>query len=697
MKLEILTEEGWLSVSNRKKYYTEEDYGGNEIISFDISPFDEIYQHIKNEALVRNDENLYIIKTINRRKTLTSVSCDLYMDEWYKNEPYIETKENSKFQTKSLSDILNSIKPSGWSIQNASIRSIRRTIDLQQATDYDVLSECMKVFDIVYKIDTINKVVHVLDPDQAADTGLYITPQLNMSSIESSGISKDFATRISAYGKQNEDGTYINFASINGGKEYVEDLSYTNKVKWIVWKDERYTIPEELLAAAKKKLKDQAFPVLSYSVGVNDLAKYDPEYNFLNFQLYQIVHTILDESTSIVQKIVKIRRYHDAPEDNVITLSTEAEKLTSKIDKVISILGEDGEKISGSILKQAQDKATELINSWAEKGHVYITENEIYILDKLPKETAKYCIRINLGGIAFSQNGWQGPYVSAWTIDSRFNADFITAGTLQGILLQGNIIKGGRIEGNDIVGSNIVGGTIKGDTTISVGTDLTVGNNINLNPGDGKANKVISLGNGAYIRFNIDDKDGNYLWLNVKKTNGDSSSISVYDNRIYFNVNSSKGTNGVSINHLVSSFGELWCSRLIASDLAAFYKGVIIQGDLSVTGSKNRIVETTKGLVKMNAVESSIAIFEDFGTSQINENGECTIYFDPLFMETVNTSDDYYCFLTPYDTSNAHLVISQKSQEFFNVKGNPGLKFDWRVTVKQKGYENVRMEIYKEE
>lgn len=315
-----------------------------------------------------------------------------------------------------------------------------------------------------------------------------------------------------------------------------------------------------------------------------------------------------------------------------------------------------------------------------------MTENEIYILDKLPKETAKYCIRFNLGGIAFSQSGWQGPYISAWTIDGRFNADFITAGTIRGL----------RIEGNDIVG-----GTIKGNTTISVGTDLTVGNNINLNPGDGNATKTISLGNNAFVRFNIDEKYGSSLYLSVKGANGSGSSINLYGNSIDLQTSSGGRTNRASIGNMISRFGDLWCDNFNTNGLAALTKGANVSGNLvaqnlMVTGSKSRIVETTKGLIKMNAVESTIAVFEDFGSSEINDNGECTINFDPLFMETVNTSNDYYCFLTPYDTSDAHLTISQKTQDYFIVKGPPKTKFDWRVTVKQKGYENARMEIHKE-
>ena len=54
------------------------------------------------------------------------------------------------------------------------------------------------------------------------------------------------------------------------------------------------------------------------------------------------------------------------------------------------------------------------------------------------------CIRINKNGIGFSNNGFNGPYKSAWTIDGRFNADFILTGTLTA-----NLIKAGILSNKD--------------------------------------------------------------------------------------------------------------------------------------------------------------------------------------------------------------------------------------------------------
>jgi len=62
--------------------------------------------------------------------------------------------------------------------------------------------------------------------------------------------------------------------------------------------------------------------------------------------------------------------------------------------------------------------------------------DEILIMDSPDKETAVNVIRMNNGGIAFSQDGYNGTYGTAWSIDGQFVADYITSGTLQANLIQ---------------------------------------------------------------------------------------------------------------------------------------------------------------------------------------------------------------------------------------------------------------------
>lgn len=84
---------------------------------------------------------------------------------------------------------------------------------------------------------------------------------------------------------------------------------------------------------------------------------------------------------------------------------------------------------------------TDTINNLYKNGYVIVEDNEIYIVDTLPKENAIYAIRFNLGGIGFSTNGISGPFTNAWTIDGTLNASFIKTGVLDGGLIKaGSII-----------------------------------------------------------------------------------------------------------------------------------------------------------------------------------------------------------------------------------------------------------------
>lgn len=71
-------------------------------------------------------------------------------------------------------------------------------------------------------------------------------------------------------------------------------------------------------------------------------------------------------------------------------------------------------------------------------GHPY----QILVMDTPDKESAVNVMRINNAGIGFSTNGYNGPFTSAWTLDGRFVADFITAGTLNANLIRTGIIQG---------------------------------------------------------------------------------------------------------------------------------------------------------------------------------------------------------------------------------------------------------------
>lgn len=80
-------------------------------------------------------------------------------------------------------------------------------------------------------------------------------------------------------------------------------------------------------------------------------------------------------------------------------------------------------------------------------GHVVINTNangepnEILIMDTDDPGTAVNVIRLNAAGIGFSQNGYNGPFASAWTIDNQFNAALINVLNLNANSINTGIIR----------------------------------------------------------------------------------------------------------------------------------------------------------------------------------------------------------------------------------------------------------------
>ena len=119
-------------------------------------------------------------------------------------------------------------------------------------------------------------------------------------------------------------------------------------------------------------------------------------------------------------------------------------------------------------------------------------------------------------------------------------------------------------------------------------------------------------------------------------------------------------------------------------------KPVSINGDLSVIGSKNAIVPSSKGYIAINAYETAEYYFGDIGESQTDKQGVKIINLDPLFLETVNTSVPYQVFLSSYD--DAKVWVFARNNNMFIVKSDkPNVKFAWEIKAKRKDYENVRL------
>lgn len=120
--------------------------------------------------------------------------------------------------------------------------------------------------------------------------------------------------------------------------------------------------------------------------------------------------------------------------------------LISDISSEINTSIQENNQTITIALQTAIEVAQEKIWNALGASYCIYSGDQIMIVDALPAEDARNCIRINSAGIAFSQTGINGTFTTAWTIDGTFNAQAINI-----INLTADLIKGGTLK----LGSNL--------------------------------------------------------------------------------------------------------------------------------------------------------------------------------------------------------------------------------------------------
>lgn len=120
-------------------------------------------------------------------------------------------------------------------------------------------------------------------------------------------------------------------------------------------------------------------------------------------------------------------------------------------------------------------------------------------------------------------------------------------------------------------------------------------------------------------------------------------------------------------------------------------KYVIVANEFDVVASsKNRLVPTEYGNIRISAYETATPYFGDIGTGKTDEEGLCIIFIDDIFAETVELDAEYVVFLQK--EGNGDVWIKEKTKSYFVVEGTPDLKFAWELKAIQKDGRNRRCE-----
>ena len=165
-------------------------------------------------------------------------------------------------------------------------------------------------------------------------------------------------------------------------------------------------------------------------------------------KLCDLVTVIYDKlGVNIKTKVIKTKYNVLTEKYDSISLGDTTYTLAQAIGEAINspIMGE-----LNANMKNAIEHATKLIQGGL-GGHVVFNTDangepqEILIMDTDNISTAVNVIRMNMNGIGFSQNGYNGPFTTAWTIDGGFVADFITTGHLDGALITAGSLETGAL------------------------------------------------------------------------------------------------------------------------------------------------------------------------------------------------------------------------------------------------------------
>lgn len=180
------------------------------------------------------------------------------------------------------------------------------------------------------------------------------------------------------------------------------------------------------------------------------------------------------------------------------SLSGLVSNITASVDKSVSDTIQTANASMSEQLQEAQDTIMGVLGD----SYVIYDGDQILVLDRLPKESAVNVIRINNGGIGFSQGGINGGFTSAWTIDGTLNMQAI------------NVI--------NLVADMIKGGTLKLGSHLNASGQLELYDNANNLVGQMNKDGLKMYGlDGSYVVINDEvgfagyDRNGNQIyWVN---------------------------------------------------------------------------------------------------------------------------------------------------------------------------------------
>ncbi|MCI1966858.1 MAG: phage tail protein [Oscillospiraceae bacterium] len=423
-------------ITDMKNFSITHIDGGFDTLEFDLQPDSETYTHVAEENRVEYRDNGYLVKYIDQPGSWVTIDCEVDLD--FLKENFHKAYDSGSV---TLSALLSSLLP-GWTVSGYD-PEIRRTIHLENATDYDVIKQALSTYSVAFEWHTVKKSVVVLNPNNTTPSGEYLTDELNLRGLGFKGKTDEFITRLYPYGKGG-----MTIADVNDGKEYVENHQYSDKVVCGYWSDERYTVPESLKADAIARLASLSAPVRSYECDVIDLQKLDGvKYKDFEFSMYKVV-TLIDRRRKVRldHQIMEYKEYPKEPQRNVLTLSS----VVPTVQHNISVVQETAETAQKSAneanagVEEAKTEITQLngqITLKADKGSLIAEINVSPEQIKIAAEKLELSGLVKISNLENGETEIDGACIrtgriesedGSWWLDLEEGKFYLSSGTFAG-------------------------------------------------------------------------------------------------------------------------------------------------------------------------------------------------------------------------------------------------------------------------
>ena len=330
---------------------------------------------------------------------------------------------------------------------------------------------------------------------------------------------------------------YVDIKSVNDGKDYVYSPEAVSVYGWnrcvVSWDD--VTLPENLKKKAEAWLKDAQYETMVLNLTAADLSILDADME--SFELGDFIHVYsrphgMDRAFPVQTLELHLQ---DPSKDNLqlgtsVKLSyTDQNKgnyqaVEQELDNVRQTTGWMQSAIDNATAMMTGSKGGYKISEYDEDGRWL---RDLY-MNAPNKEDASLVMQINMNGIGFSREGFEGPYKNAWTIDGVFLGEFIKAGSISAEKLS---VEYRESVNEEIVAKfNVAAGKIEAEVTRAKGVEVDLAASLKVTA-DSVQTKVSKGEFGSYAQQYYDkvifgfNSNSKYVQINPGE-------IAIYDNGV---------------------------------------------------------------------------------------------------------------------------------------------------------------------